>query len=272
MTSVVAQIGQRATHKVADFGDFCRFSGRVLATVASGAWRWRTLRLMLPQFYIVGTQSLVVVMITGAFVGAVLAVQSVTQLQSINRDDVVGTVVVLSVLRELGPVLAGVILSGRVGGGLAAELGTMRVTEQIDALRAMGTDPLRVLVVPRFLACVLLIPALVIYADALGIVGGYGISVWVYGVKADQFFRLASQQVAYVDIFYGPAKSVFFGAVISLISCYKGFRSEAGAAGVGRACTESFVACCMSILILNLFLGMFFNSLRDFFFGVKSIF
>ncbi len=271
MADVVADIGQRTIQRVADFGDFCRFCGRTFSWMFEGTARWRNLRLLFPQLYVIGTQSLMVVMITGAFIGAVLAVQTVTQLKGIGRDDVMGTVVILSVLRELGPVLAGLMLAGRVGGGLTAELGTMRVTEQIDALRAMGADPIRVLVVPRFLACVLLIPVLVIYADFMGIVGGYIVSVHVYGINPDQFWRLATQQVESLDIFYGPIKSVFFGAVMSLICCYKGFRCPPGAAGVGRACTESFVASCMAILALNLFLGMLLNAGRDFIYGVKQL-
>jgi phospholipid/cholesterol/gamma-HCH transport system permease protein len=175
------------------------------------------------------------------------------------------------VLRELGPVLAGVMLAGRVGGGLTAELGTMRVTEQIDALRAMGADPIRVLVVPRFLACVLLIPVLVLYADFMGILGGYAISVYIYGVNAAEFWRHASETVEYFDIFYGPIKSVFFGMAISLVCCYKGFHCRAGAAGVGRACTESFVASTMAILALDFFLGMLLNTAYEFLYGLRAV-
>jgi phospholipid/cholesterol/gamma-HCH transport system permease protein len=179
-------------------------------------------------------------------------------------------VINLSVLRELGPVLAGIMLAGRVGGGLTAELGTMRVTEQLDALRAMGADPVRVLVVPRFLACVLFIPVLVVYANFMGIVGGYVITVYVYGVGHGVFWRNAN--VAGFDVIYGLIKSLFFGAATSLICCYKGFRCAPGAAGVGRACTQSFVASCMAILALDLFLGMFLNSLHEFFYGPRLVF
>jgi phospholipid/cholesterol/gamma-HCH transport system permease protein len=163
------------------------------------------------------------------------------------------------------------MLAGRVGGGLTAELGTMRVTEQIDALRAMGADPIRVLVVPRFLACVLLIPILVLYSNAMGILGGYVVSVYIYGINAATFWRHAQETVEYFDIFYGPLKSIFFGAVLALICCFKGFRCAAGAAGVGRACTQSFVASCMAILALNLFLGMLLNTIYEFFYGVKIV-
>jgi phospholipid/cholesterol/gamma-HCH transport system permease protein len=182
-----------------------------------------------------------------------------------------GSIVNLAVLRELGPVLAGVMLAGRVGGGFTAELGTMRVTEQLDALRAMGTDPLRVLVVPRFLACVLLIPVLVLYGSFTGILGGYVISVHLYGIGSDEFWRYAAESVGFFDIFYGPIKSVFFGAAIGLICCCKGFRCAPGAAGVGRACRESFVLSCVIILALDFFLGMFLNTLYEFFYTPKSI-
>jgi phospholipid/cholesterol/gamma-HCH transport system permease protein len=227
--------------------------------------------VLFPQLYEVGTRSVPVVVVTGAFVGMVLAVQTVAQFKAVGMVAQMGTIVNLSVLRELGPVLAGVMLAGRVGGGLTAELGTMRVTEQIDALRAMGADPIRVLVVPRFLACVLLIPVLVLYADFMGILGGYVISVHIYGVNGAEFWRHAQKTVEYYDVFYGPIKSVFFGMAMSLICCYKGFKCAAGAAGVGRACTQSFVASTMAILALDFFLGMLLNTIYEFLFGLKVV-
>ncbi|HAU38900.1 MAG TPA: ABC transporter permease [Phycisphaerales bacterium] len=265
----IAGIGAVTVNRISAFGDFCRFCGQTLSFLYEGLTRWKNLQRLFPQFFIVGTESVPVVMITGAFVGMVLSVQTVMQFKGIGRDDLLGSVLILSVLRELGPVLAGVMLAGRVGGGLTAELGTMRVTEQIDALRAMGADPVRVLVVPRFLACVLLIPVLVMYADFMGVLGGYVVSVFIYGVSSASFFRQA-HLLGYFDIFYGPLKSVFFGAVMSLICCYKGFRCRPGAAGVGRACTESFVASSMAILALNFFLGMLLNSIYAFLYGSRQ--
>jgi len=228
--------------------------------------------MLVPQLYEVGTRSVPVIMITGAFVGMVLAVQTVQQFKAIGLVARMGTIVNLSVLRELGPVLAGLMLAGRVGGGLTAELGTMRVTEQIDALSAMGADPIRILVVPRFLACVMLIPVLVLYANFMGILGGYVISVYIYGASGPEFWRHSAQAVGYFDIFYGLIKSLFFGAAISLICCYKGFHCRPGAAGVGRACTESFVASCMAILALDFFLGMFLNTIYETVFGLRLVF
>jgi len=267
----VANIGAKSIRYLDGFGDFCRFCGRTFAWIFEGALRRRKSHLLAAQLYEVGTRSIPVVMITGAFVGMVLAVQTVTQFKAIGMTARVGTIVNLTVLRELGPVLAGLMLAGRVGGGLTAELGTMRITEQIDALRAMGTDPIRVLVVPRFLACAMLIPILVLYGNAVGILGGYIVSIYVYGVNPAEFWRHAQETVTRFDIFYGPIKSVFFGSVMAMVCCWKGFRCAPGAAGVGRACTQSFVASCMAILALNFFLDMLLNTLDEFLHGVKVV-
>jgi len=271
LIGAITNLGRRATKGIEGFGDFGRFCGQTFGWLGESGWRVRSLRLLSPQLYQVGTLSVPVVMITGAFVGMVLAVQTVMQFKAIGMPARMGTIVNLSVLRELGPVLAGLMLAGRVGGGLTAELGTMRVTEQIDALRAMGANPIRVLVVPRFIACVVLIPVLVLYADFMGILGGYVISVYVYAIPSGEFWRHAQQTVEYFDIFYGPIKSVFFGVAIGLISCYKGFRCAPGAEGVGRACTESFVESCMTILALDFFLGMLLNTIYEFLYGIKIV-
>ena len=256
---------------LAGFGDFCRFSGRTFAWATSSAGRYRDLRLLLAQMHEVGTRSVPVVMITGAFVGMVLAAQSVLQFKAVGLEARLGAIVNLSVVRELGPVLAGIMLAGRVGGALAAELGTMRVTEQIYALRAMGADPVRVLVVPRFLACLLLTPLLCLYADLMGILGGYVIGVYVYQINAAQFWENAARTVEMFDIFSGLLKSLFFGGVMSLICCFRGFRCRPGAAGVGRACTEGFVESCMAILALDFFLGVLLNTIYTLTWGAPPV-
>ena len=265
-------MGAVSTRRLDAFGDFCRFSSRAFFWLVASGFRPRTLKLILGQLYAVGASSVPVVMVTGAFVGAVLALQTIDQFESMGMISSLGIVVNLSVLRELGPILAAVLLAGRVGGGLTAEMGTMRVTEQIDALRAMGAEPIRVLVVPRLAACALLIPVLVVYASFMGILGGYVMSVYVYGANGAMYWSNAAQSVELFDLLYGPIKSVFFGVAIALICCYKGFKCSAGAAGVGRACTQAFVACCLIILILDLFLGMILNTTYQLLFGAKSIF
>ncbi len=264
----IADLGGVAIDWVSGLGDISIFSFRTFYWLSTHLPKRETI---LPNFYQIGVMSLPVVALTGTFIGMVLAVQSYAQFRMLGLETRLGAVINMSLVRELGPVLAATMLAGRVGSAMAAELGTMRVTEQIDALRAMGADPIRVLAVPRLLACVLLIPTLVLYTDFMGIMGGYVVSVYIYNVGPAEFWRYAQQTVGYFDIFYGPIKSVFFGAVIGLICCYKGFRCAPGAAGVGRACTESFVASCMVILALDFFLGMFLNTLYDVFVGVRSV-
>ena len=205
----------------------------------------------MPQMYDVGTKSVPVVSVTGAFIGMVLAVESYTQFRSIGQETRLGSVINVSVVKQIGPVLAAVMLAGRVGGALTAELGTMNVTEQIDALRVMGADPIRVLVIPRFLACIFLTPLLTIYSDFLGVVGGWLISVQSLGIPSDPYWRYSSVGVDNWQLFEGIIKSTFFGAAIALIGCYKGFTCGAGASGVGRACTESFVASFMATGVLD---------------------
>jgi len=268
---MIANIGQATLRRIDRFGDFCRFSGRAFAWVPPGLTGMRKLRLIAQQLYEIGTKSIPVVMITGVFIGMVLAVQVVQQFKSVGLEAHMGAIVNLSVLRELGPVVAGIMLAGRVGGGLTAELGTMRVTEQLDALRAMGADPIRVLVVPRLIACVVMIPILVLYADIMGIWGGYVVSVHVYGVDSTDFWRYAERMVTMFDVFFGPIKFLFFGMAMSLICCYKGFRCAPGAAGVGKACTEAFVASAMAILCLNFFLGMLLTTIQLGIWGFVSI-
>ncbi len=256
---------------IATFGEFCRFCGRSLAWVWA-AMRLRYLRLLMEQMYDVGTKSVPVVMITGAFVGAVLASQSVLQFKAVGLEAKLGSIVNVSVVRELGPVLAAVVVAGRVGGSLTAMLGTMRVTEQIDALRAMGADPIRVLVVPRFLACLLLMPLLVLYTDLTGILGGYFIGVKIYHINSGEFWHNARMSVEFFDIFSGLLKALIFGGLISLICCYRGFTCRPGAAGVGKACTQSFVESVMMILALDFFMGVILNTIYVVLWGAPHAF
>ena len=204
----------------------------------------------------VGVLSLPVVALTGTFIGMVLAVHSFFQFSKIGLESRLGAVINMSLVRELGPVLAATMLAGRVGGAIAAELGTMRVTEQLDALEAMGANPVHYLVVPRFLACLFLIPTLTIMADFMGVVGGYFYSVFILGIDRHFYLYNSAQFVGGFDFFVGVFKSLFFGAAIALISCYRGFHCTAGAEGVGRAATASFVLSFVSILVIDLMLGI----------------
>ncbi len=216
---------------------------------------------LLPNFYQIGVLSLPVVALTGTFIGMVLAVQSHTQFRQMNLETRLGAVINMSLVRELGPVLAATMLAGRVGSAMAAELGTMRVTEQIDALTSMGANPIHYLVVPRFLACLVLIPCLTIMADFMGVAGGYFYSIYVLNIDANHYLENSRSFVGTFDLFTGVFKSLFFGAAIAVISCYRGFHCDPGAEGVGRAATSAFVISFVIILILDLFLGIALDDL-----------
>jgi phospholipid/cholesterol/gamma-HCH transport system permease protein len=228
--------------------------------------RWLTTRLprketLLPNFYQIGVLSLPVVALTGTFIGMVLVVQSYTQFREMHIETHLGAVINMSLVRELGPVLAATMLAGRVGSSMAAELGTMRVTEQIDALTSMGANPIHYLVVPRFLGCLVLIPTLVIMADFMGIAGAYFLAVYFYGVDSHHYLENSADFVENFDLFAGVFKSLFFGAAIALIGCHQGFNCDPGAEGVGRAATTAFVHSFVVILLLNLVLGIILNGI-----------
>ena len=220
---------------------------------------------------IIGVRSVPVVMITGAFVGMTLAVQAYDQLAGMGLEEHLGVLINISVVKELGPVLAAVMLAGRIGGALTAELGTMNVTEQIDAVRSMGTDPVRYLAAPRVLACLLLTPVLIIYADLMGIIGGYFVSVVQLGINSRAYWSFSASGVELWDVSIGVIKGLFFGVAIAVISCYKGFTCKEGAHGVGQACTEAFVASFISILALDFALAVIFKAIYNTFWQIKSL-
>lgn len=269
--SLVEQVGRNTNNWLASFGDFSLFALRTLGNLPSW-FRARNLRLLLPQLYDIGVRSVPVIAITGAFIGMVMAIETHTQFKSLGQEERIGVVIALSVVKQIGPVLAAVMLAGRIGGALTAELGTMNVTEQLDALRVMGSDPIRYLVVPRFLACTLLTPLLTVYSDMLGILGGWLISTRFLDVPSAPYWRFSAQGVETWQIMEGLFKSVFFGAAIGLISCYKGFTCGAGASGVGRACTDAFVTSFLAIIIINFFFAQFLKEMYLAIYGVTSIF
>lgn len=269
---LVERVGQRTNNLLAVWGDFAIFVARTFMWIFAGGLRPKNLRLLLPQFFEVGVKSVPVVAVTGAFIGMVMAVESITQFKAIGQEERMGSVINVSVVKQIGPVLAAVMLAGRIGGALTAELGTMNVTEQLDALRVMGSDPIRYLVVPRFLACVLLTPILTIYSDLLGVLGGWLVSVKSLGVSDGGYWLNSAMGVDNWQIFEGIIKSVFFGAAIGLISCYKGFTCGSGASGVGRACTEAFVASFLAIIVMNFFFAGIFKEWYTALYGMRSMF
>jgi phospholipid/cholesterol/gamma-HCH transport system permease protein len=249
----VADVGGVVIDWLEGLGSVALFAIRTLLWLTTRMVRRETL---LPSFYQIGVLSLPVVALTGTFIGIILAVQAYDQFRMMHMESRLGAVINLSLVRELGPVLAATMLAGRVGSAMAAELGTMRVTEQIDALASMGANPIHYLVVPRFLACLLLIPALTIMADFMGIVGGSFYSVWLLHIDWHYYLQHSQQYVRGFDVFAGVFKSLFFGAAIAVISCYHGFHCDPGAEGVGRAATTAFVYSFVVILMLDVFLAI----------------
>ena len=234
-------------------GNISMFSMRTFGWLFSRFPRRETIW---PSFYQIGVLSLPVVALTGTFIGMVLVVQSYVQFRNMHIEAKLGAVINMSLVRELGPVLAATMLAGRVGSAMAAELGTMRVTEQIDALASMGANPIYYLVVPRFLGCLLLIPALTIMADFMGVAGALFYAVYLLGIDSHHYLENSQHFVGNFDLFAGLFKSLFFGAAIALIACYRGFHCDPGAEGVGRAATTAFVYSFVMILLLDLLLGI----------------
>jgi len=249
----IADVGGLAVDWIVALGSISLFGLRTLRWLATRLPRRETI---LPNFYQIGVLSLPVVALTGTFIGMVLVVQSYVQFRNLNMETRLGAVINMSLVRELGPVLAATMLAGRVGSSMAAELGSMRVTEQIDALASMGANPIHYLVVPRFLGCLLLIPALTLMADFMGVAGAFFYAVYLLGIDMHHYLENSQKFVGNFDLFAGVFKSLFFGAAIALIGCNRGFHCDPGAEGVGRAATSAFVYSFVIILLLDLLLGI----------------
>jgi phospholipid/cholesterol/gamma-HCH transport system permease protein len=256
----VADLGAVIEHWIVTLGDMTLFTMRTFSWLFARLPRRDTL---IPALYNIGVLSLPVIALTGTFIGMVLAVQTYTQFKQFGFETRLGALINLSMCRELGPVLAATMLAGRVGSAIAAEIGTMRVTEQIDALASMGANPVQYLVVPRFLGCLLMIPSLTVMAIFMGVVGGWIYSVQVFGIDSYHYWNNSQQFVDNWDLFYGIFKSVFFGATIAIVSCYRGFNCDPGAEGVGRAATAAFVLSFVIIIVLDLFLSIGLDKVHD---------
>ena len=246
-------MGRGTVFTIQSAGRLGIFAGQILRAIFTSLPRRRVLsRLM----YTVGVRSIPVVSATGGFVSMVMAVHMYQQLHRLSAESAAGAIINITMIKELGPLLAAIMLAGRVGGAMAAELGTMRVTEQIDALRTLGTDPIRYLVVPRFLACFFLIPVLAIFSVFIGVVAGYLVCVKALEIDSYAYLQNTRDMMQNWDIGVGIFKSFFFGSLIAVICCYKGFTCGKGAEGVGRATTEAFVFSFIAILVADLFLSV----------------
>lgn len=253
--NVLAAIGRTFLLFLSGTGRFALFTGSAVSHCVRPPLY---LRLLLRQMIDIGYYSLPVVGMTTLFAGMVLALQSYTGFARFNAEGAVATVVVLSITRELGPVMAGLMVAGRVGAAMAAELGTMRVTEQIDALTTLSTLPQKYLVVPRLLAGTLMLPVLVFIGDIIGVFGGYVVGVYRLGFNPASYLDQTWRYLESSDVTSGLIKAAVFGFIIALMGCYHGFNSDKGAAGVGKATTNAVVSASILILIFNYLLTGFF--------------
>lgn len=213
------------------------------------------------QMIEIGYYSLPVVGMTAIFTGMVLALQSYTGFSRFNAESAIATVVVLSMTRELGPVLAGLMVAGRIGAAMAAEIGTMRVTEQVDALVTLSTNPFKYLVAPRLIAGALMLPCLVLIADIIGVLGGYVISIYKLGFNPASYIKNTWDFLKTIDVVSGLVKASVFGFIVSLMGCYHGYHSKGGAQGVGQATTNAVVSASILILAFNYMItALFFGA------------
>jgi phospholipid/cholesterol/gamma-HCH transport system permease protein len=209
------------------------------------------IRYIFKQMEFIGVDSVLVVALTGAFTGAVLALQSYYGFRKFEAEGLVGATVALSMTRELGPILTSLMVTGRAGSAMAAELGSMRVTEQIDALIVMALNPIKYLIVPRVVASLIMLPVLTIISDFIGVVGGYLVGVKLLGINEGAFISKMIKYVDLEDIYNGLIKAAVFGIILSVISCYKGFYTKGGAEGIGRSTTEAVVLSSVTILMAD---------------------
>lgn len=242
---------------LASLGDYILLILRVLAVIIARPPQWSLIR---DQMYEIGVMSLPVVAVTGFSTGMVLAAQAFFQLSDKGLASATGLMVTKAMMVELGPVLTAFMVTGRVGAAMCAELGTMRVTEQIDAIRSMAVNPLRHLIAPRFIAGIAMLPLLTVFSCLMGIIGGYFIAVYYYNMSPNSFLDPLPAHITTFDFMSGLMKGIVFGFIIITISCYRGLMTKGGAAGVGRATTNSVVICYTVILIGNFFLTIAMNN------------
>jgi len=246
MGGVIAQLGAWVIWLAEATGKGTLFSWDILRWLMRRPVR---LRAVFEQMQEIGYYSVPVVAITALSTGGVLALQSFIGFKRFGAESMVGTVVALSMTRELGPVLTGIIVAGRAGSAMAAELGTMKVTEQIDALYTLSANPIKYLIVPRFIAATLMLPLLTIVSDGVGILGGAGIGVGTLGANPVVYMKKTFEFLELNDIYSGLFKSMVFGMIIAMVCCYQGFMTEGGAEGVGKATTRSVVISSIMILV-----------------------
>ena len=254
----VDYVGSRTIEICGSLGAFALFFLQALRTLLTTRLK---IRKLFAQANGIGVDSLGIVILTGAFAGMVFALQCYIGFQRVGGEQLIGAIVALGMIRELGPVLTGLMVTGRAGSAIAAEIGSMRITEQIDALRTLRVNTFQYLVTPRILAGIAVLPCLALFAMICGIVGGYFICVYVLGLSPEDYTNSIRTYVEAKDITGGLVKSAFFGFILTLVGAYKGFYTTGGAYGVGVATTQSVVVSSVMILIANYFLTKFIEFL-----------
>jgi phospholipid/cholesterol/gamma-HCH transport system permease protein len=249
--SVGSVVGGAVKGFLSDVQDYSLLCARTMARAFTPP---RYLADLLTQMDIVGVGSLPIVLLTGFFIGAVLVLQTAAQFVRFGETSLTGDVVAISLVRELGPTISGLLVAGRNSSGMASELGSMVVTEQVDAMRAMGTDPVRKLVVPRVLATILVMPVLVAMADLIGLFGGFVTAYFTLRIGGIEFWTRAVNALELSDLAQGLGKPLVFGFIVATVGCYQGLSVRGGTQGVGRATTQAVVVASVLILISNFFL------------------
>jgi phospholipid/cholesterol/gamma-HCH transport system permease protein len=247
-TSLVAKVGNLLIAAVEQTGQVFEFLAQVLLGALRPPYR---INLIFQQAEFVGFGSLFIVLLTGTFTGAVFTLESVAALKRVGMESMVGSTVMLAVARELGPVLTGLMVTGRVGSAMATELGTMRVTEQLDAMEDMAVDPVKYLVVPRLIAAAVMVPCLTMLFDFVAGIGSYVVAVGLLDIDEGAFMARIRWYLDPYDFTHGLYKSIVFGVLLALIGCFKGYHAEGGARGVGMATTQAVVIGSISIFILD---------------------
>ena len=237
------------------FGKIGELLISTISGIFTGKKRWK---ILINQMILLGVQGLPIISLIALFTGIILAFQTAYQLQRVSSEIYIASLVALSLTRELGPILTSLIIAGRSGASISAEISSMKVTEQLDALKSLATDPIDYLVVPKFVALVLTLPLLVLYADFIGILGGYIVGLTKLNLSFNLYFRMSIDALGLKDVFSGLIKTGVFGAIIGIVCCYEGLSSEGGATGVGKSVIKSVVRSFILILTADCILTAFF--------------
>jgi phospholipid/cholesterol/gamma-HCH transport system permease protein len=255
MVAILRRLGQSAVHVAHEAGGMMLFLLEGLGLAFVPPFRFRRL---LQELHFIGVRSTLIILLTAAFTGMVLALQGYYTLRQYGSEGALGSAVALSLIREMGPVLTGIMVSARAGSAVTAEIGIMRITEQLDALDTMAVNPMQYVVMPKLLAGLIAVPLLTAMFDVMGIVGGYLVGVKLLGVSSGTYFSSMAQSVVTLDINAGIVKSLVFGITIILVACYKGYYTEHGAEGVSRATNQTVVLSAILVLALDYILTSFF--------------